>query len=51
MTCMTKLGRTFPLEVKRNGCDSKGKGSATGRMYQFSSSLSTYNTYKTTVSR
>ena len=51
MTCMTKLGRTFPLEVKRNGCDSKGKRSATGRMYQFSSSLSTYNMYKKMVSR
>ena len=51
MTCMTKLGRTFPLEVKRNGCDSKGKGSATGRMYQFGSSLSSYNIYTKMVSR
>ena len=51
MTCMTKLWRTCTLEVKRNGCDSKGKGSATGRMYQFSSSLSSYNMYKKMVSR
>ena len=51
MTCLTKLGRTCTLEVKRNGCDSKGKGSATGRMYQFSSSLSSYNMYKKMVSR
>ena len=51
MTCMTKLGRTCPLEVNPNGCDSKGKRSATGRMYQFSSSLSSYNMYKKMVSR
>ena len=51
MTCIAKSGRTCPLEVERNGWDYKGKRSATGRMYQFSSSLSTYNMYKTTVSR
>ena len=50
MTCMTKLGRTCPIQVKRNGCDSKGKRSATGGMYQFSSSLSSYNMYKNMVS-
>ena len=51
MTCMNKLGSTCPLEVKRNGCDSKGKRTATGRMYQFISSLSSYNMYKKMVSR
>ena len=51
MTCMDKLGRTCLLKVERNGYASKGKINATGRMYQFSSSLSTYNMYKTMVSR
>ena len=48
---MDKLGRTCLLKVERNGYASKSKINATGRMYQFSSSLSTYNMYKTMVSR
>ena len=47
---MDKLGRTCLLKVERNGYASKGKINATGRMYQFSSSLSTYNMYKKMVS-
>ena len=51
VTCIAKLGRTCPLKVERNGCDSNGKRSATGRMHQFTSSLSSYNMYKKMVSR
>ena len=48
---MDKLGRTCLLKVERNGYASKGKINATGRMYQFSSSFSTYNMYNTKVGR
>ena len=51
MTCMAKLGRTCLLKVERSGYASKGKINATGRMYQFSSSFSTYNMYNTMVGR
>ena len=51
MTCMAKLGRTCLLIVERNGYASKGKINATGRMYQFNSSFSTYNMYNTMVGR
>ena len=48
---MAKLGRTCLLKVERSGYASKGKINATGRMYQFSSSFSTYNMYNTMVGR